>query len=80
MGARAIPQWPRMMRRSTAALYCDLTSAGFEREVAAGRLPLPVGLDGEDHWSREQIDESLDRLTGAKSADWRANSPVYAAR
>lgn len=78
MGARQAPAWPRMMRRSTAALYCDLSVAGFEREVAAARLPLPVHLDGEEHWSRDQIDDALDRLTGDKTPDWRASAPLYA--
>ena len=77
MGARLAPDWPRMMRRSTAALYCDLTVTDFEREVVAGRLPQPVDFGGAEHWSRVQVDEHLDRLTGDKLPDWRARAKIY---
>jgi hypothetical protein len=70
------PHWPRMMRRTTAAAYCDLTSAGFEREVAGGRLPMPVRLADEDHWARDQLDAALDKLLGVSGAgDWRSRQP-----
>jgi hypothetical protein len=78
MALRPLPYWPRMMRRATAAAYCDLTEAGFEREVAAGRLPLPVPLDGKDHWSRVTLDEYLARLAGEAVGDWRKGQPLYA--
>ena len=75
MSAR-YPHWPRMMRRSTAAAYCDLTSADFEREVAAGRLPEGIRLGSEVHWSRDQLDASLDRMLGiGGSGEWRRNQP-----
>lgn len=77
MGARLAPDWPRTLRRSTAALYCDLTLKDFEREVAAGRLPAPIRFGSEEHWSRNQIDEHLDRLFGDKLPDWRANAKMY---
>lgn len=63
---------PRMMKRATAAEYCQLSEAAFEREVMAGRLPMPVKLGGRDHWCRVQIDAFLDRLTGAGNVeDWQ---------
>ena len=77
MGARLAPDWPRLMRRSTAALYCDLTVTAFERELIAGRLPQPVHFGGEDHWSRTSIDEHLDRLTGDKIPNWRDRAKIY---
>lgn len=80
MAARAAPTWPRMLKRSYAALYCDLTVTAFEREVSTGRLPMPVMLGGEESWSRIQIDEALDRLTGEKVPDWRSNANIYKAR
>jgi hypothetical protein len=79
MASRPVHAWPRMMRRPTAAAYCDLSEAGLEREVAAGRLPLPVKLDGKDHWSRVTLDEYLARLAGESSGDWRKGQPLYAA-
>lgn len=77
MPARHAPTWPRMMKRSLAALYCDLTVPAFEGEVLAGRLPQPVILGGDEHWSLPQIDEHLDRLIGDKVPDWRANANLY---
>ena len=79
MPARRAPDWPRLMKRTTAALYCDLTVADFEREIAGGRLPMPVHFGGADHWSRSAIDDHLDRLTGDKLPDWRANAKLYKA-
>lgn len=73
------PGWPRMMRRQTAALYCDLSVAEFEREVTSGRLPLPVKLGNSEHWSRIAIDETLGRLTGETGHDWRSGSKLYGA-
>ncbi|GEM70991.1 hypothetical protein SAQ01S_07570 [Sphingomonas aquatilis NBRC 16722] len=72
------PDWPRMMKRTTAARYCDLAPAKFTQEVAAGRLPLPVKLGGEDHWFRDAVDEDLRRIAGA-ATDWRKDQPGLAA-
>ena len=71
------PGWPRMMRRQTAALYCDLSVPEFEREVSGGRLPMPVKLGNSEHWSRVAIDETLGRLTGDNGHNWRAGSKLY---
>jgi predicted DNA-binding transcriptional regulator AlpA len=72
-----LPYWPAMMRQKTAAAYCDLSAAEFEREVSAGRLPLPVKLGNSEHWSRALIDERLGRLVGDGRPDWRATSGLY---
>ena len=77
MGARSFPHWPRMMKRATACAYLDLSSAEFEREISAGRLPHPVKLGNSEHWSRTQLDEFLDRLSGDKVSDWRSRSPLF---
>lgn len=74
-----IPDWPRMMKRATAAAYCDMSVASFEREVSDGVLPLPVTLGGLHHWSRTDIDAHLERLAGeAVDDDWRKNVKLYA--
>lgn len=73
-----IPTWPRMMRRSTAAKYCDLTSAELEREVAAGRLPMPVKLGNSEHWDIAELDEALSQISG-RTKDWRSDQPGLAA-
>lgn len=72
------PDWPKMMKRGTAAMYCDLSQAEFEREVHSGRLPMPVKLGNSEHWSRTDIDEHLSRLTKRSAPSWRDQSPLYA--
>jgi hypothetical protein len=73
------PDWPRMMKRGTAARYLDLTPAELDREVAAGRLPHPVMLGKDEHWSRATLDERLAQLTGEGSGnDWRSSQAAYA--
>lgn len=59
-----IAVWPAAMRRSTAALYCDLSETEFEREVAAGHLPAPFRVGRRDHWSRHQLDRALLVMAG----------------
>jgi predicted DNA-binding transcriptional regulator AlpA len=66
-----------MLRRATAALYCDLSAAEFEREVSTGRLPHPVRLGNHPHWDRGELDEALNRLVG-KTRDWRSEQPGLA--
>lgn len=55
---------PAAMKRATAARYCELSEAEFEREVAAGRLPQPFKVGRNDHWSRAQLDKALLVLAG----------------
>lgn len=64
---------PRMMKRTTAAAYCDLSVAAFEREVAAGTLPMPVMLGNREHWCKNALDRALDALTGpdARLPKWQ---------
>lgn len=76
---REFPYPPRMMTRTRAAHWCDLSEAEFEREVLAGKLPMPVKLGARDHWSRKDLDEYLDRLTG-DVPDWRPKSHFYRKR
>lgn len=57
-------RWPHMMKRKTAAEYCDLSEAAFEREVLAGRLPCAIKLGERDHWLRPALDKALARLAG----------------
>lgn len=58
-------------------MYCDLRPDEFDREVAGGRLPVPVKLGSSEHWSRVAIDEMLSRLTGDTTPDWRKKSKLY---
>lgn len=75
MGA---PDWPRTMKRGTAARYCDLTVAEFEREVSAGRLPTPVKIGNSEHWDRTALDDDLNRIFGRQD-DWTKDQPGLAA-
>jgi hypothetical protein len=59
-----------MMRRPTAAAYCDMSVAAFEREIAAGRLPAGVSrgcLAGDDAGTHA-IDRAMRRSDGASGA------------
>lgn len=58
------PFWPAMMKRSTAARYCDLSEAAFVREVVAGRLPSGTLLGGKEHWFRPALDKALQAIAG----------------
>lgn len=69
--------WPRMMKRSTAAAYCDMSIPSFEREILAGRLPNGVVLGGTVHWSQPALDAALDKITGEGGDDWRSRSGLY---
>lgn len=68
------PDWPRMMKRGTAARYCDLSPVEFAREVACGRLPSAIKLGNSEHWDRLLLDEELNRLSGV-TKDWRSEQP-----
>lgn len=57
-------RWPEMMKRKTAAEYCDMSEAAFEREVLAGRLPMGITFGGREHWRKSALDRYLDHLTG----------------
>lgn len=78
MAGRVDPYWPALMRRATAARYCDMTPAEFEGEVNAARLPLPLRIGRDEKWRRASIDEALERLAGGAAGDWRAQSKLYA--
>ena len=57
--------WPRMMRAKTAAAYVDEPSVqSFLRSVGSV-YPKPVTVTGKgNRWLREDLDRSIDRLTG----------------
>ncbi len=77
MALKIVPDWPRLMKRSTAAKCCEMSEAAFEREVIAGRLPQPIMIGGAEHWSLAQIDAAIERLSGAAKRDWREDAPIY---
>ena len=56
----AVTIQPHMMKRTTAAAYCDLSVAAFEREVAAGTLPMPVMLGNREHWCKNAVNALLE--------------------
>ena len=74
---KSIPDWPRMMRRSTAAAYLDMPVTDFERELSKGRLPMPIEFGGGERWSRTLLDEALERLTGERVPDYRLQSNFF---
>ncbi len=80
MTARRAPDWPRLMTKTTLALYLDITPSEVEKEVVAGRLPMPVRVGSRDHWSRTAVDASVEQIAGERIADWRSAQPLYAQR
>lgn len=68
---------PRLMKKSTAAAYCDMSDAAFDRAVSAGHIPMPLQLGKIKYWHRPAIDAALDALAGLDN-DWRKESPLYA--
>lgn len=56
--------WPEMMVKRVAASYCGLSVETFEREIAAGRLPMGVHFGGRYRWRKAAIDKALDRISG----------------
>lgn len=78
--ARVYPDWPRMMRKVTLARYLDITPSEVEKEVVAGRLPMPVKMGSADHWSRAAVDSMIERIAGESLDDWRKDQPLYARR
>ncbi len=78
--ASTAPDWPALMRRQTAAAYCDMKAPELEGEVNAGRLPMPLPKEfcREQRWSRRALDEALERLSGNNAPNWRERSNLYA--
>lgn len=75
---RTAPDWPALMKRDLARLYVDMTAAEFERAVDAGHLPsAALSFDGEDRWSRAELDGYLDRLIGNAPDDWRSKCKLF---
>ncbi|GFM29226.1 hypothetical protein [Novosphingobium sp. PY1] len=64
-------RWPAMMKRKTAAEYCDMTEAAFEREIIAGRLPAGIMFGGREHWRKSALDAAFERLTGDVMPEYR---------
>lgn len=65
---RAIEGWPRLMTARTAAAYCDEVSVEAFRRGVGKIWPLPKKISGKGaRWLREDLDQAIDRLTGAGS-------------
>lgn len=75
-----LPDWPAMMKRDTAARYCDMSAAEFERAIADGTIPLPIRFGDRERWSRAQLDRYISNAMGESTSDWRAESGLYAQR
>lgn len=71
-----LPNWPALMQRRTAEAYCSLTSAKFEAAMLAKEIPYPIMVGGQERWSRAQMDEYLERLTGGGDNDWFSKTPA----
>lgn len=57
-------RWPRLLKLKSAAEYCDMTTAAFEKEVLSGRLPNGRVIGGREHWDKVALDRAIDALMG----------------
>ena len=57
--------WPRIMRAATAAAYVDEASIESFLRGVGSIYPIPIDVSGKGkRWLREDLDRSIDRLTG----------------
>ena len=57
--------WPRLMRAKTAAAYVDEATVESFLKSVGSTYPHPVNISGKGkRWLREDLDRSIDRLTG----------------
>jgi hypothetical protein len=68
-------RWPTLMKQATAAEYLDYTRVKFRAMVAAGIVPPGRLIEGEERWSRRELDRAADRLfqLESKSAEEAEN-------
>ena len=72
MNLARLPGWPRFLRPTLAAAYTGMTSAQFDRAVAAGELPDPVHTSAGERYDRNALDLALDKLAGnVPASNWR---------
>ncbi|MDX2235303.1 MAG: hypothetical protein NW200_12465 [Hyphomonadaceae bacterium] len=59
MSAAPADRWPRLMRRETAAAYCDMSADQFDRQC-----PVPAKDQGWRglRWDRAALDRWIDNL------------------
>ena len=50
-------EWPGFLRDESAARYFDMTLSEFMKAVAAGDLPLPILINGQERWKKSDLDE-----------------------
>jgi len=60
--------WPALMKRQTAAKYCDMSVPSFEKEVLSGRFPCGIVVGGLEHWRKAALDAAIERLDAAHTA------------
>ncbi len=60
--------WPRLMRAQTAAEYTDEKSVKSFLRRAGSIYPPALNIPGRGRvWTKESLDEAIDRLTRARS-------------
>jgi hypothetical protein len=76
-GENAKRKLPRLLSRSQAANYCNVSTSAFSNWVRSGKLPPP--LPGTKRWDIKAIDFALDAISGLQAQpetsaldEWRA--------
>jgi len=60
-------RWPALMKRQTAADYCDMSVPSFLKEVLVGRFPASIMAGGREHWRKDALDAAIERLDAAQT-------------
>lgn len=82
MAARALPNWPRVLRAKMAADYAGYGSErDFRVAVASGDMPVPFTLGNAEAWDITEINEAVDAIKagGVSAGNWRKEAESYAA-
>ena len=61
---------PGLMKLETAAAYCDMKVADFQRAVATGALPDAVLINGQERWRVVEIERQFEEVKLCERKMW----------
>ncbi|MGL4640557.1 MAG: hypothetical protein ACRCVX_12620 [Shewanella sp.] len=61
---------PGLMSLQTAARYCDMTPAEFQKAVAVGDMPQPVLVNGAERWRLAEIEGQYEEAKTCERKMW----------
>lgn len=69
MATKIPDQWPRRMRRKTAAAYLDMDLATFDTRWKKGEYVQPYYERRTPFWLKDELDDMLDMQFGRKKGN-----------